>query len=255
MKSAIVGVVVFSMTFGGVLAGMALRKVLPKDHLDDASRDAIKVGIGLIATMSALVLGLVTASAKSAHDAVEVGLRQSAATLLTLDRTLARYGPETAGIRQSLRSTVGVRLHAVWPQDGVKPASVNPLRAGVVGHAERITDEIRALAPQNDVQRALQTRASGLAEELLQARWLSLADSGASVPLPFLVVLVFWLAVTFASFGLFAPSNATVMTVFFVCAVSVASAIFLVLEMESPFSGVLKVSPTTLLRAYEGLGL
>lgn len=254
MNSAIVGVIVFATTFGGVLAGMALRKVLPKHHLDDTSRDAIKVGIGLIAMMSALVLGLVTASAKSAHDAVDGGLRQSAATLLTLDRTLARYGPETESIRQSLRSAVGARLQSVWPPDGAKPAAVDPLRAGVVGHTERITDAIRALVPQNDVQRALQNRANDLAEQLLQARWLSLADSGPSVPLPFLVVLVFWLAVTFASFGLFAPSNATVMTVFFVCAVSVASAIFLVLELESPFSGLLRVSPAPLLQAYEGLG-
>lgn len=254
MNSAIVGGVVFAMTFGGVLAGMGLRKMLPKHHLDDASRDAIKVGIGLIATMSALVLGLVTASAKSAHDAVDDGLRHSAATLLTLDRTLARYGPETESIRQDLRSAVGARLQAVWPPDGAKPAAVDPLRAGVVSHTERITDAIRALVPQNDVQRALQTRAIDLAEALLHARWLSLADNGATVPLPFLVVLVFWLAVTFASFGLFAPSNATVMTVFFVCAISVASAIFLVLEMESPFSGLLKVSPAPLLHAYEGLG-
>jgi hypothetical protein len=81
-----------------------------------------------------------------------------------------------------------------------------------------------------------------LAEELLQTRWLGTESVGVSIPLPFLVVLTFWLIIIFASFGLFAPRNATVLTSLFVCALSVAAAVFLVLEMDEPFDGVLTVS-------------
>jgi hypothetical protein len=98
MSPSIVGVIVFACTLGGSLAGFWLRARLPERHLDDASRDTVKVGIGLVATMTALVLGLVTASAKSSFDAADTAVKHTAMDLLTLDRLLARYGPETAGI-------------------------------------------------------------------------------------------------------------------------------------------------------------
>jgi hypothetical protein len=253
MNPTTVGAVVFALTFGGVLLGMQLRAALPKHHLDAESKDAIKVGIGLIATMSALVLGLVTASSKSAYDAVDAGVKQGAIQVLVLDRLLARYGPETAPIRKGLQQAVGDRIEMIWPTGSSRPAELDPLRSGAATRTEALTDAIRGLAPRDDTQRALQARAIDGAETLLQARWLALSGGEPSVPLPFLVVLVFWLTITFTSFGLFAPRNATVLAVMFVCAVSVASAIFLVLEMESPFNGVLKVSPEPLRQAYSHL--
>ena len=247
MDASVVAIIVFTCTFAGALLGMWLRTVLPEHHFDSESRDTVKVGIGLIATMTALVLGLVTASAKSSFDDVNTAVKQSATQVLALDRALARYGSETGEIRKGLQRAVGARIDMIWPQERSAPVSLNPTR---VSGVEGLADAIQGLSPKDDSQRALQARALDLAEALLQARWLVIAGTGASVPVPFLVVLLFWLTITFASFGLFAPSNALVVTVLFVCALSVGGAVFLILEMDGPFDGLLKVSADPLRSAH-----
>ena len=253
MYATLVGLIVVVCTFGGALLGMWLRTVLPDHHLDAESRDVVKVGVGLVATMTALVLGLVLASAKSSYDAADSSVKTAAVELLTLDRVLARYGAETGPIRQNLQRGVGARMDVIWPQGAARSTPVDPMRSGFVVDAERLPDAIRALTPRDDAQRALQARALDLAEALLRARWLVFAGIETSVPVPFLVVLVFWLTITFASFGLFAPRHATVLIVLGVCALSVGSAIFLILEMDTPFDGLLRVSAEPLRYAYAHL--
>lgn len=253
MEPTVIGVIVFACTFGGALLGMWLRTALPVHHLDADSRDTVKVGIGLIATMTALVLGLVTASAKSSFDAVDTAVKQTAIEILTLDRVLARYGSDASEVRKALKQVIGARIDMIWPQGSSKSANLDPIRSGAGSEAEALADAIRGLTPRDDSQRALQSRALDLSEALLQARWLVLAGTETSVPVPFLVILLFWLAITFASFGLFAPRNATVLAVLFVCALSVSSAVFLVLEMEAPFDGLLRVSAAPLRYAYAHL--
>jgi hypothetical protein len=250
VDASVVGIIVFLCTFAGALLGMWLRTVLPEHHFHAESRDTVTVGIGLIATMTALVLGLVTASAKSSFDDVNTAVKQFATQILALDRTLARYGADAGDIRTGLQRAVGTRIDMIWPEDSSKPANLEPMR---VPGVERLADEILGLKPRDDSQRALQARALELTETMLQARWLVIASTGASVPLPFLVVLLFWLTTTFASFGLFAPRNGMVVTVLFICALSVSSALFLVLEMDGPFDGLLKVAADPLRAAYEQL--
>ena len=179
MNASVVGIIVFACTFAGALLGMWLRTVLPEHYFDAGSRDTVMVGIGLIATMTALVLGLVTASAKSSFDDVSTAVKQTATQLLALDRTLARYGPETGEIRRDLQRVVGARIDMIWPQDSSKPANLDPMRGAEV---EGLADAIRALKPRDDSQRALQARALDVAEAVLQARWLLIAGTGASVP-------------------------------------------------------------------------
>jgi hypothetical protein len=253
MNPTIVGIIVFALTFGGALLGMWLRTLLPEHHLNAESKDTVKVGIGLIAMMTALVLGLVTASAKSSFDAVDSGVKQTAIEILVLDRTLARYGSETGEIRKGLQRAIGARIDMIWPQGSSTPANLDPTALGAGVEAERLADAIRALKPRDDSQRALQSRALDITEALLKARWLVLAAIEPSVPVPFLVILLFWLTITFATFGMFAPRNATVLTVLSVCALSVSLAVFLVLEMDAPFDGLLKVSADPLRYAYAHL--
>ena len=253
MSPIIVSMVVFACTFGGVLLGMWLQKTLPEHHLDAESKDTVKVGIGFIAMMTALVLGLVTASAKSSYDDVNSAVKKAAVDVLALDRVLARYGSETEEIRKGLQRELGARIDMIWPEGSSKPANLEPMRLGAGTEVERLTGAIRALKPRDDSQRALQSRALDMAEALLQARWLVIAATQPSVPVPFLMILLFWLTVIFASFGVFAPRNATVLTVLFVCALSVSLAVFLVLELDTPFDGLLKVSADPLRYAYSHL--
>jgi len=244
----VIGIIVFTATFGAALLATRLRTLLPQHYFDAESKDTVKLGIGLIATMTALVLGLVTASAKSSFDGVNAAVKAFATQSLALDGTLARYGPETVEIRGELKRVIRDRIDMVWPQGASKPVSLDPLSG-----SENVAGAIRQLKPADEAQRELQARALDIAEALLQSRGIVTTSVGASVPLPFLGVLLFWLTITFASFGLFAPRNAMVVAVFFLCAVSVASAIFLVLEMDGPFDGLLKVSPDPLLAALRHL--
>jgi hypothetical protein len=239
VNASVVGIIVFACAFGGALLGMWLRKALPEHHFDAESRDTVKVGIGLIATMTALVLGLVTASAKGSFDEMNTAVKQFAIQVLALDRALARYGPETGVIRQGLQQAIEARIDSIWPSESSTPVSLDPLGGQ---KAEGLSDAIMRLQPQDESQQVFQSQALDLGEAILQERWLVIADAGTSIPLPFLTILIFWLTITFISFGLFAPWNGVVLTVLFVCALSVGSSVFLVLEMDGPFEGLLKAS-------------
>ena len=239
MNPTYVGLTVFGCSFAGFLLGTWLQDILPSHHLSAESRDTVKLGIGLIATMTALVLGLVTASAKSSFDDVDRTIKNVATDVLTLDRTLARYGPETVEIRNGLQKAFAQRAEELWQPGHSRSSRLDP--AGIVSRVEGLAHAIRALRPNDDAQRGLQSRALDLSEGLLQARWLVSGIEGASIPLPFLAVLLFWLTIIFASFGLFAPRNALVLVALFVCALSVGSAVFLVLELDAPFDGLITI--------------
>ena len=250
MNPTIAGLIVFACTFAGALFGFRLQE-RAKHHLDANSRDAIKNGIGLVATMTALILGLITASAKSSFDEVSLAVETGARDILTLDRLLARYGPETSELRADFKDAVARRIDMVWPQGSSETVQLDPSR--LASETEGLAARIRALTPRDDSQRWLQARAAETAEGLLEARWLAFAGSEPSVPGLFLVVILFWLTITFASYGLLATRNATVVTVLFVCAVSVGSALFLILEMDGPFHGLLTVSGDPLRYAHAHL--
>ncbi|HQR72103.1 MAG TPA: DUF4239 domain-containing protein [Burkholderiaceae bacterium] len=241
MTPVSVGLITLLCTFGGALFGMWFRERLPADHVEDRSKSTIGTSIGLVATMTALVLGLVTASAKNSYDAADAAVKHSASQLVTLDRALARYGPETKEIRAELQQLVARRIAEVWP-DGSKPVQPESAISAAPHLPERISHQIRTLHPGTDEQRALQSRATDLVEQILDARWAVLATTEDTVPTAFLVIMIFWLSVTFASFGLFAPRNATVVAALLLSALSVSCAIFLVLELGSPFEGLLRVS-------------
>jgi len=241
MSPVVIGTLVFVCTLGGALAGMWLRRILPEPHLSDESVNTVKVCVGLIATMTALVLGLVTAAAKTSFESVNTTVRNSAADVMTLDRTLARYGGESEFARDALYEAVSVRVSMLWQEDAPPPGSqdaLDSLRSG-----EAVVSLISGLSPHTDEQRWLKARALGLGEALLEERWALSGVLTSSVLGPFLAALVLWLALTFTSFGLFAPHNTTVITTLSLSALSVAGAVFLVLEMDGPFDGLITVSP------------
>jgi hypothetical protein len=241
---------VFALVFGSALLAMFVRNALPEHHLSADSKDVVKLGIALIATMSALVLSLLIASAKSAYDTRSNQLVQVSADIIELDRALARYGPETKEARSLLERSVAATLERFWPTEGARPIAIDPKASPV----EALYDKIEELSPQSDAQRALRSQAETTALDMGRTRLLLFEHLDRSIPVPFLVVLVFWLCIIFASFGLFAPRNATVIAVLCVCALSVSGAIFLILELDRSFEGLLKVSDAPLRAALAQLG-
>jgi hypothetical protein len=195
---------IFCCVFGGALAGMGLRAIIPKHHLDPETGDLIKLGVGLIGTMSALVLGLLVASTKSSYDTKKSELAQMAGNVILLDRVLAHYGAEAADARDALRATVAAMAGGANSRNNLE-------QLGRAAHVDRevLFDKIQDLMPQTEAQRTLKSHAESLAINLGQTRWLLFTQSGTSISTPFLVIVVFWLTVLYLSFGLFAPANVT----------------------------------------------
>ena len=245
-----ISLITFACVFGGALVGNFPRAVLPEHHLSTESKDVVKLGMGLIATMTALVLGLLIATAKDSYDTQRSGLTQVSVNVVFLDRAMAHYGPETKEARDLLRSSVVRVIDQIWPEAGSRPAQLAPMAAG----GDVLYDKIQALSPQNEAQRSLQAKALSISIDIGQARWLMFQRMSSSIPVPFLVVLVFWLTIIFVSFGLFASPNATVIAVLLLCALSVASAIFLLLELDTPFDGLIQISSAPLRNALAHLG-
>jgi hypothetical protein len=252
MQPLTIASIVFACVFASALLGMLLRRVVPEHHVNQDSKDVVKLAMGLLATMAALVLGLLTASAKSSFDTLDSEVQQSAAHLVMLDRVLAQYGPETKETRDQIRKAVAHRIELTWPEDSSRPTRVDAPE--MTPAIEGLQSRIRALAPQNDAQRDLQSKALSLIGDLTATRWLVFAQAGTSVPMTFLFVLVLWLAVLFISFGLLAPRNATVIVALLLCALSVAGSIFLILEMSHPLEGFIKISDVPLRYALAHMG-
>jgi hypothetical protein len=229
---------------------LVLRTVLPAHHLSAESKDLVKLGMGLVGTMAALVLGLLIASAKGSYDTQRSEVVQMSANVILLDRTLAHYGPETKEARDLQRAVVSRMLDQLWPSNTSRPKGFEPTSA----LGEALYDKVQELSPHSDAQRSMHAQALNVVLALGQTRLLLFEQQGSSISMPLLVVMVFWLTMIFVSFGLVAPLNATVVVSLFVCALSVSGAIFLVLEMDQPFSGLLQISDAPLRNALTHLG-
>ena len=252
MNSLSMASLVFALVFGGALLGMYLGRVLPEDHLSPDTRYVIKLSMAMVATLAALVLGLLTASAKSSLDDKQAALRNMAGQVILLDRAMAGYGPETAETRTLLREILVTRISQVWPEENSGPLAPEAIGRGAA--IESVQQKLLALSPKDDAQRWLQSTALQITRDIDATRWSLFEQIGSGLQWPFLVVVVFWLATIFASFGLFAPRNASVAVFLFVAALSVAGSIYLILEMDQPYQGLLKISSAPLRTALAELG-
>jgi hypothetical protein len=229
----------------GILVGTLLRRALPEHHLSENSQDVVRLDVGLIATIAALVLGLLIAAAKSSFDTQSTQITQIAADMILLDNLRAEYGPEARPIREQMRSVIGQLADRLWREK--ETSSAAPFEYTAAGEKAHLA--IQALSPQNDLQRSLQARAAQVSTDLVQTRLILFAESGNVIPTPFLVILVLWIVIVFASFSLFADLNVTVFTCLSLFAGSASCAIFLILELSRPFSGLMMISSEPLRNA------
>jgi hypothetical protein len=232
--------IVFVCVFGSGLLGLYLRALLPAHHLNDESIGVVKLATGLIATMAALVLGLLISSSKSSFDTANSEVMQNAATVVQLDRVLARYGPETQEIRAALKRNYAGAIQILATGDAAQLAKLNSPET--IAKSEDFERRVDELAPSNDTQRGLKERAIQLVDQVYAARWLTLLQAKGSIPAPLLIILVAWLSIIFGTFGLFTPRNGTVVAAMVLCALSTSGAIFLIQEMSTPLSGIVSVS-------------
>ncbi len=252
MNSTIGSLVAFGCVFSAALVAIFVRVRLPTHHFEGDSKEFVKLVLGLIATITALVLGLLISSAHSEYDAQESEVQQLGVHLYQIDRVLAIFGSESTELRGTLRRLVADDVARIWPDGGVSAAAYAPLSAQ--NEAEELFVGIAGLAPKTDLERMGQSRALQLLSSVGETRRLLVEQSHGGLSWPFLVVLISWLTVLFFGFGLFARLNATVVAALFVGSLSVAGAIFLILEMNQPYGGWMQISSAPLRDALVQMG-
>jgi hypothetical protein len=252
MNSTMVSLLAFVSTFGAALIAIFIRDRLPSHHVEGDSKDVVKLVLGLMATLTALVLGLLISSAHSAYDAQDTELQQLSVRLYQLDRVLAHMGPDATGQREELRQILASDIERIWPTKGVVNRPGGAMRDQE--EFEGLVDSIANLSPKTDLQRLGQSRAMQLLGSIGDTRHLLMEQSRGSISWPFLVVLIFWGSVLFFGFGLLARYNGTVVAALCVGSLSVAGAIALILQMNQPYGGWIQVSSEPLRAALAQMG-
>lgn len=240
MNSTFIALASAGSIFSGALIGLGLQRLLPVHHLSKETQDIVKLSAGTIATLTALVLGLLVSSAKSSFDTINKGVVQGSVKVILLDHALARYGPETKSVREQLKRAVATAIEMIWPTDKTGASGLTAFERAK--GMELVQERLSELTPQSDSQRHALARAQQILADLIQTRWLLIEQEQNQLPFHLLLILVFWLSLLFVSFGLFAPSNLTALTVLFLGACAISAAIFLVLDLDRPLEGFIKIS-------------
>ncbi len=242
---SIIAVLVFCCLVMAVMLGRVSGGRLSDHRLTPETRDTIKLSLGLVATMSALLLGLLVSSAKGAYDSQRQQVEQMAAKVAVLDRVLALYGVESSAVRQALRATIESGIARAWPQRADTSSDLMPdFQSG-----DALYRAVHLLLPIDAVQGDLKAAAADLTLELAQDRALLASRALQGAPTPLLVIVVCWLVLILFGFSVLAPRNVVATVALTVAAAAVSGAILLMLEFYEPFGGLIQISPEPMVAA------
>lgn len=240
MSSTVAFLASFISILIGAAMGMVLKRVLPAELLEGGSKEAIRLSAGFLSTLAALVIGLMIASAKNTYDSQNTNIRQLGTNAVLVDQMLTQYGPEAKAARNLLREIIPSATVRIWRENTLGKGGGS---AFVVSEmAERFYRAVEGLNPANPEQTSLKSRIIQLTTDMGRTRLMVFTQGDDGIPLPFFVVLVFWLVVIFASFSLFAEPGLIVVASTLVFALSVSSALFLIVDLSHPFQGLMQIS-------------
>ena len=243
MRESVVALIIFLCLAAASLGSLAFHYRLPSHHREDDTQNVVRLIANFFVVMTSLVMGLMVNSAKNTLESVDRNIHTFAASMIVLDRTLQHYGPEASEARQRLLAYAQRAAHGALRDD--------PLIADRV--AENLLDDVaksmKGLKPQDAEALVLLQSARQQLQRLVELRWIIVGQAEGTIPGPLVVMLVAWLVLIFASYGYRAPRNALVATSFLAASLLVAGAVYLILDMDSPFSGPVQVSAAQLLRA------
>jgi hypothetical protein len=222
--------------------------MVPDHHLNDDSRHLLETSLGIIGTISGLVLGLLVAAAFGSYQTQRSSIVTISAKLVLMDRMLAHYGRDADPARVSLRNTVIKLDEFLFPRSGA--ANIDPLKTG----GEEAFDSIEALKPNTDEQKVLKAQVAASAIDVGQQRWMIFEQVNTPPSYPLLVVLTFWFGITFLGLGLLAKPNGSAYIALLLSCIAVAGAVFLIQAMYAPFTGIMRLSDEPLQAALRNLG-
>ncbi len=230
----------FCCVIGYALGGL-LERALPESELSDRSRDVLKDATGMIATLAALVLGLLVTSAKATFDKSADRVSESGAKVIEIDRMLRHFGPEGQSAREHIRRYTLLLVDRLERGQRHPGGQEVPETERAVLVDDIMARPIRALEAKSDELKELKADVLEAVKSLASSRWQMIEESYNPLPKPFLILMFFWLGVLFLGFGIVAPVKPTVVVAMMLCALSVAGAVYLIMEMNRPLSGALRI--------------
>jgi hypothetical protein len=251
MSSIPIGVIIVAILFGSAMLAAMAGRILPENHLTSETKSVVSVSMAVVGTLGALVLGLLISTAHTSFATKQQQVTQISADLIRLDRLLRRYGPEVQDARTLLRDYTAAKLQDLFPESSGQRTDLKDV--STLSMLEELENKILALTPANQTQRWLQSHSLQLAVAVEGTRWDLVAESQSKSPFSLMVLLLFWFAILFASFGLFAPRNMTAVTAILLCSIAIAGAIRMTTELQTPFQGLIRVSSSPLARALEAM--
>ena len=243
-----VGLIVLAVVFASAMIGSLIRRKLPESHLSDESQSVVRLSMGVVGTLTALVLGLLVATASTTFNTRNQEITTLAAKVIQLDRLLRRYGPDGDKEREMLRDYITMKLEDLFPPGHAKPVLENPKTTALFEDLEDRLSEMQGHSPH---QQQVLSHALALTSEISEVRWLLIEQDVIGIPVPVLLIVVFWLCLLFMSFGLFSPQNTTITVALLFCTIAVAGAIQTILDLSRPFEGVIRVSDKPLRHALD----
>ncbi|MBP0588917.1 hypothetical protein J8I87_04105 [Paraburkholderia sp. LEh10] len=263
MRETLSALMVFILLLAGTGVGFFGKPYLPEEHRRHETLQLIQLVMTMLVTFAALVLGLLTASAKSSFDTVGNDFRSYAAALIQLDTALREYGPDADSARKLLRTYTAAAIASTWPGEQAPPGSyprftadlrhdkLEDGRLGDILNASYVA--VRQLKPADSYQERTQAECLARFERVIEARWTLIEEAHSSISIPFLTTLTFWLMIIFLSFGLVAPRNALALVMIMLGAVSIASAVYVIVDLDTPLTGPIISSSTPMRNALEHL--
>lgn len=260
MNPLTISLAVLVGTVAAAFIGFRLQRTPVLSTLDDGSRSAIKVALGFALTVTAVIVGMVTAAAKDTYDQANELVAGLAIDAITLDKVLDAYGPETVELRQQLVADVEYRIARLETPETYHLADLEAVQG--IPRVEELYAAVAKLEPVGEYQKDLKDRALdmiggrvGFGEgNMAQKRWLFTVRP-VSVPAIFLVVMIGSMAIEFLGFGLFSKPGRAVWIAIVMAALVVSATMFLLLELDDPIDGHFRVSTEPLKRALSLLNL
>jgi hypothetical protein len=245
-------VLVFVLLLASTGLGAIVRPLLPEEHKAQETVQLVQLLVGMLVTFAALVLGLLTASAKTIFDTTNSDVRSYATSIIELDRAMRDYGHDLDHARELLRSYTAGALASTWPDEPHPPGDyypvVEPLKkngdlastelGAILGRGQH---EVRMLLPADAYHRQLAEECAARFEQLIALRWKLIEEAHGSISYPFDRILVGWLLIIFLCFGLIAPRNALSLVTIMLGALSIASAVLVILDLDTPFTGPIMI--------------
>src|ERR1700756_4780528 len=233
-NTVFIGLIVFAVILVGAFVGVKVRDRLPKHHLTDETKNLVSVSTAVVATVSALVLGLLISNANTSFTRLGGQVTALSAEILRLDHILRRYGADAEPARNMLLQYAQHKAADLFPDDRSDVRLSNPSTYELL---QRLEDMLLALKPANPRDQWWLAQAMTLAAKIGETRWLLAQQIGQGTPKAFVALLVFWLALLFASFGLFAPRNLTSAITLTLCALAVGGAVAIFLPLAEGLGG------------------